>query len=85
MRRVLKVTGIEQFESKAVYQVILDCSQNHTRVIEQSVERTQAGIDALSESKLRAANFRASHNELLDEIPKGVLEIRAAMHDARLD
>ena len=78
MRRVVKVTGIEQFESKASYQVILDCPQAHERVIEQSVERTQAGLDVLSEQKQTAARFRAEH-ELLDEV-----DIRSEMESEQL-
>jgi hypothetical protein len=82
METVTTVTGLEQFASRADYDCKMSCGCQ--RIVSVSVQRSEASLAALREQKLRSTKFRFEHSELIDEIPREILEIRDAMKDARL-
>jgi hypothetical protein len=71
-----RASGIEQFETKAEYQTILECGCS--KVIGQSVTRTPSGLEALRQSKDKAARFQAEHQKI-GPIDPEIMEIRSTM------
>jgi hypothetical protein len=84
METVVSVQSIEQYESKTEYLCTMSCECQ--RVIGISVQRTPSGLDALRESKARAADFRSRHELIeIEPLDTETAEIRADMKDQQLD
>jgi hypothetical protein len=76
METVVAVQSIEQYASRADYLCTL--SDGCTRIVSVEVQRSDAALEKLSESKERSAKFRMEH-ESLDGVDSETAEIRSAM------
>jgi len=83
METVTAVTGLEQFVEHADYDCKMSCGCQ--RIISISVQRSEAALEKLSESKERAAKFRAEHSgeEEIPEIDHQEVERQSLRADMR--